>query len=200
MDTNQDLSDRAPDAPSPLDDRRLIERLANRDAEALAALYDRHIGPVFSLALRIVGEPAEAEAVVQDTFVQAWSDAGRCDARRTSAARWLLGMTRSRAIDRVRARRRVPERAPAGDVATVHLPDPARGEDYDVHSPEEAARLCAALSGLPLLQRLGIELAYFEGVTLSQIAGRLEQSPETMRVHIQTGLGRLQALLEDSGE
>lgn len=256
-------------------DRVLIHRLAGRDPEALAALYDRHIGAVYSLAARIVEDGAEAGRVVQEVFDQAWSDVERYDGGRMSVGRWLLEMTRSRAIARLRERetaagaepdspaaadaepdspaatgaaadtvppaaaapgapgtaegeaagapgaapaRKTVAGAPAGEAAetaegeaaemaaarseaaTLRLPAPAQASAYDVYGPEEADRVRAALAGLPLLQRLGIELAYFEGLTLSQIAGRLEQPPEMINARIRSGLACIRAALEDPDE
>ena len=234
------------DASAAPADRVLIHRLASRDPEALAALYDRHIGAVFSLAARIVEEPAEAGRVVHEVFDQAWSDVESYDGGRLSVGRWLLEMTRARAIARLRERETAAVEAPAtaaaeaeapdtaeaveaevpdtaaveaeapdavaaeaavaeaivasSEAATLHLPAPAQASAYDVYGPEEADRVRAALAGLPLLQRLGIELAYFEGLTLSQIAGRLEQPPEMINARIRSGLECIRAALEEPGE
>ena len=188
-------------------------RLEAGDARTLAALYDRYVHAVYSLAMRIVGEQADAEATTRGVFATAWSEAGRHAGRRAPDGRWLLSLTRVRSIDHVRARREqagpdpsgtsmagsIPAagdaaaaaEARAGDVAMLHQPDPALGRNTDIDHPDDGPRLRAALRELPLLQRIAIELAYFEGLTISQIATRLEQTPKTANDHIWTGLRRL---------
>ena len=172
-------------------------RLETGDARTLAALYDRHAGAIYSLAMRITGEPADAEAVLGGVFAAAWTEAGRYPGRQAPGAHWLLSTARIRAIDHVRASGTPGEAAPSAaetqvdDLATLHLPDPAQGRVTDGPLPEEAARLRAAFRGLPPLERLAIELAYFEGLTISQIAARLEQAPDAANARIRTGLGRL---------
>ena len=197
-------------ATTPSRDNDSTVRLEAGDARTLAALYDRLAGAIYSLAMRITGEPADAEAIVRGVFAAAWTEAGRHPGRQAPGAQWLLSMARIRAIDHVRAgggpREEGPPDAPrtdpalargaaAGvrvdDVATLHLPDPARARTTDGIPTGEAPRLRAAFRGLPPLERLAIELAYFEGLTISQIAARLEQSPEAANTHIRTGLDRL---------
>ena len=179
-------------------DQELVHQVAEGNAAAFTTLYDTHVRAVFSLAVRIVNDQAEAEEVAQDVFSQAWRQAARYDARRASVAGWLLMMARSRAIDRVRARAARPDAAsPAHDGAGVRLPDPARGQDVAVQSSEEAARLRAALADLPFLQRVAIELAYFDGLSQSQIADRLEQPLGTVKTRIRAGLMKLRVTLED---
>ena len=188
------------DAPSATSnasvDQELVRQVADGNAAAFTALYDTHVRTVFSLAVRIVNDQAEAEEVAQDVFSQAWRQVARYDAARASVAGWLLMMARSRAIDRARGAR--PDAAsPAHDGASVRLPDPARGQDVAVQSSEEAARLRAALADLPFLQRVAIELAYFDGLSQSQIADRLEQPLGTVKTRIRAGLMKLRVALED---
>ena len=191
-------------------------RLDTGDARTLAALYDRHAGAVYSLAMRITGEPADAEAIVRGVFAAAWTEAGRHPGRQAPDAHWLLSTARIRAIDHVRAGA-TPDAAAAptatgafwngpapadgaatptevGDIAMLHLPDPARGRGADGALSAEAPRLRAVFRGLPALERLAIELAYFEGLTISQIAARLEQAPDAANKRIRTGLARLAGL------
>ena len=196
--------------PPPTRDTDPTVRLEAGDAGTLAALYDRYAGDIYSLALRITGEPADAEAIVHAVFAAAWTEAGRRPGEQAPDTHWLLSTARIRAIDHSRAREVPGEQARtdaprpsaalaggaaaearADDVATLHLPDPARAPARDGVLPEEARRLRAAFRGLPPLERLAIELAYFEGLTISQIAARIEQSPDAANARIRTGLGRL---------
>ena len=190
-------------------------RLDTGDARTLAALYDRHAGAVYSLAMRITGEPADAEAIVRGVLAAAWTEAGRHPGRQAPDAHWLLSTARIRAIDHVRAGATPDAAAPTaagaswngpapadgaatptevGDIAMLHLPDPARGRGADGTLSAEVPRLRAVFRGLPALERLAIELAYFEGLTISQIAARLEQAPDAANKRIRTGLARLAGL------
>ncbi len=179
-------------------DRETVQRVAEGDAAALADIYDQHGRAVFGLALRVLENQGDAEDVVQEVFAQAWSQARRYDAERGSVAAWLLMIARSRAIDRLRARRTRPDATPsAAEQALVELPDTALAVDQLVASAESAARLRQALTALPYLQRVAIELAYFEGLTHTEIAARLEQSLGTIKARIRTGLHRLREALTE---
>ncbi len=191
----------------PANDSELIRRVGGGDATALADLYDRHADVVFSLGLRITRDEAEAGRVVEQVFTYVWQHASRYDPARASVAGWLLETARGASIDRARAGRKgagtAAERpdggvapAPAG-VATLLLPSPAGTQGYDVCSPEEAGRLREALAGLPALQRLAIELAYFEGLTATEIAAQLEQTEGTINDRLLTGLKSLRSALGD---
>ena len=173
-------------------DRETVQRMAEGDPEALATVYDRHIRSVFGLAMRVLQDQGDAEDVVQEVFSQAWTQAKRYDATRGSVASWLLMMARSRAIDRLRSRWAIPGSAPRPpDMAVVELPDPALAVEHGVLTAESAARVPVALTALPLTERVAIELAYFEGLTLTQIAERLEQPRGTVKTRLRTGLLKL---------
>ena len=193
-----------PDTP-PRRDGKPTVRLEAGDATTLAALYDRHAGVMYSLALRITGEPPDAEAIVKGVFATARSEAGRRTGEHPRDVHWLLATTRIRAIDHVRAGGTsrdappvskasgddLPSSSAPGDLATLHLPDPARGRVTDGQGPDDVPRLRSAFRELPPLERLAIELAYFEGLTVSEIAARLEQAPDAANTRIRTGLQRL---------
>lgn len=172
-------------------DRRALERIARGDHDGLAELYDRHARLIYSLALRIARDQADAEDIVQDVFSQAWRQAARYDPARGPVVAWLLTLTRSRALDRLRARRIRPWDAAEEDSSSIEVPDGRAGPDALAISAEEVARVRAALDRLPLLQRGAIELAYFEGLTHAEIASRLEQPLGTVKTRIRQGLMRL---------
>jgi RNA polymerase sigma-70 factor (ECF subfamily) len=172
-------------------DEDAIRRVARGDTGALAELYDRHARGVYSLALRIVEDQAEAEDVVQEVFSQAWTQASRHDTSRGAVGAWLMMMARSRAIDRVRSRRARPDLPIADDRVFHTLPDPGLPQDLALLVREQADRLRAALATLPLLQRIALELAYFEGLTQSEIAERLEQPLGTVKTRMRLALIKL---------
>src|SRR5258705_4006136 len=154
-----------PAAQSQAEDLECLRHLASGDQALASALYDRHARPVYSLILRIVGDEGEAEDVLQEVFAQAFRQAARYDASRGPVAAWLLMMARSRSIDRVRSRRSRPEAQASDD---KHAIDEMPGSMPDAASSmldEEQARIVQrALSALPLIQRVAIELAYYDGL------------------------------------
>ena len=187
-----------PSAAAPRDERMAdqaaLVRLARGDQSALAELYDRHARPIYSLALRILREQADAEDIVQEVFAQAWNQAARFDSSRGAVAAWLLMMARSRAIDRLRARRSRPETA--SDAETVErMPDAAVRQDLQLLSSEQVEMLKTALSGLPASQREALELAYYEGLTHTEIADRLSEPLGTVKTRIRQAVIRLRESL-----
>jgi RNA polymerase sigma-70 factor (ECF subfamily) len=176
--------------PAAMADRAAINRMARGDQDALGELYDRHGRLVYSLALRIVRDQRDAEEVVQEVFAQAWRQSGRYDAARGSVVGWMLRLTRSRAIDRVRGRRARPDVA-ADEAALLDLADTAPGADEQLASADQATQVRAALESLPFLQRTAIELAFYEGLTHTEIADRLEEPVGTVKTRIRQGLLKL---------
>jgi RNA polymerase sigma-70 factor (ECF subfamily) len=193
------LAGLAPDERGSGDDRVAMSQLAAGDPVAFAALYDRHVRPVYSLALRILGDEGDAEDLVQEVFAYAWRRSSSYESNRGTVMAWLLTITRSRAIDRLRARRARPDHRTAADPETLDvLPAQGAGPDDQVLADEDARKVRAALERLPLLQRLALELAYFEGLTQSEIAERLEAPLGTVKTRIRAGLLKLREAL--SGE
>jgi RNA polymerase sigma-70 factor, ECF subfamily len=172
-----------------------MDRLLRGDAHALAELYDRHARTVYSLALRVIGDHAEAEDIVQDVFTQAWRHCARYDGARATVAGWLVMMTRSRAIDRLRARQSRPDQAaPPAD-----LPDTPSGSptpDTLVMTSETVAQVRIALGGLPPLLRTPIEMAYYEGLSQSAIAEKLGEPLGTVKTRMRTALQKLRAAMQ----
>ena len=177
-----------------LADQATLARMGRGDHDALAELYDRHARPIYSLALRILQDRGDAEDIVQDVFTQAWTQAARYDTGRGSVAAWLLNIARSRAIDRLRSKRARPDNA-ADRGAAPDIPDGAVPQDLQLLSSEQLARLQKALKELPMLQRLALELAYYEGLTHTEIAERLEQPLGTVKTRIRQAVIRLRESL-----
>ncbi|PYJ02247.1 MAG: RNA polymerase subunit sigma [Verrucomicrobia bacterium] len=175
---------------------QLLRRVATADRDALAQFYDETAGPLFSLALRIVGDAGEAEEVVQDTFVQIWKKAATFDPALGSAFHWAMSIARHRAIDRLRARQR---RARLIDelehIPAVHL-TPQTGSDEHSPGADELVALRAALTVLPEEQRQAIELAFFGGHTHTEIAEALHQPLGTIKARIRRGMLKLRDSLQ----
>jgi RNA polymerase sigma-70 factor (ECF subfamily) len=177
-------------------DEAIVQRIAEGDRRAMAELYDRYVHAVFSLACRIVTLPADAEDVVQEVFTQAWRQAARYDAARASAAGWLLNITRTRAIDRVRANR-TRQRVSGTDERIESAPAAEDDQEHRAILGERAARVRAALASLGQAQREAIDLAYFAGLSHGEIAARLEEPLGTIKTRIRSGLLKLrEALME----
>ena len=178
----------------------LIRRMASRDAAALDALYERYHRLVFSLVLRIIRIREDAEDIVVDVFWQAWQQAGRYDASRGKPVSWLLTIARTRAIDALRSSNRhavnvsqtiktdsSEDRQPA---AVADNP----GNPGILAETRQAVR--AALKTLPEQQRIPLEMAYFEGMTHTEIAESLNQPLGTMKDRIRTGMSHLRRQLK----
>ena len=178
----------------PPQEQQILERMARGDGEALRELYDRHARAIYSLAVRILRSQPDAEDIVQEVFAQAWTQAGRYDASRGTVAAWLLMQARSRAIDRLRSRKLRPE----GATSTFETRDPSEGPDVQVMAGEYARRMRDALRSLSDPQRTALELAFFEGLTYSQVAEHLNQPIGTVKTRIRQGLLRLKAALDDA--
>jgi RNA polymerase sigma-70 factor (ECF subfamily) len=181
-------------------DRALVARVADRDGAALGALYDRYGRTLFSLAYRILGDGDDAEEVVMDAMAQAWRSAADYSSERGSVAAWLVVLVRSRALDRLRARRR-QERAL--DRASSLTPETAPGMGSALEGAGAAAeagdrrsRVLAALRELPESQRVCLELAYYEGLTQTQIAARLDEPLGTVKTRMRLGLIKLRESLQ----
>jgi RNA polymerase sigma-70 factor (ECF subfamily) len=181
------------DAAAPSLSVRLLGEIARGDRDAFTRFYDLHASLVHTLALRVVRERGEAEEIVQDVFLQVWRQAQTYSAHRGAPEAWLITMTRSRAIDKLRSRRRRDEMVRPAETVE-RLPDPVAPESAS--GPAEArATLGGALAALPAAQRRVLELAYFDGLTQSEIAARLDEPLGTVKTRMRGGLERLRSVV-----
>jgi RNA polymerase sigma-70 factor (ECF subfamily) len=178
---------------APAADAHLLDLVAAGAADALALLFDRHGAAVLGLLTRMLGRGGEADEVLQEVFLWLWKHPRRYDAGRSSLRGWLLVLARSRALDVLRAdrSRRVREEGVERDRPVVHEPVPLA----NLEQRERQRRLRAALVNLPEEQRRCIELAFFVGLSHSQIAARLEQPLGTVKSRIQLGMAKLRVAL-----
>ena len=188
------------DVPSADFEVDLLRRIAGGDEVALGALYDRRSGVVHALVLQLVGDADDAEDVVEEVFWQAWRQAGRYEASRGSVATWLVTIARSRALDRLRAmRRRREDRLPESDGEGVGQLDVLLGAYGDTaHQAEHAdvaTMVASALSELPREQQEALDLAYFGGLSQSEIALRIGQPLGTVKTRTRLGLQKLREKL-----
>ena len=178
-------------------DAHLLAEIASGSTRALGELYDAHARVVFGLAKRILAKAEDAEEVVQDVFAQVWRDAKKYEQSRATVAGWLVMLTRTRAIDKLRARKARPDLDQANDpvpILQVALSKALTPEALAVTNAE-AARVGAALGRLPDEQRAFIDLAYFEGLSQSEIAERTRTPLGTVKTRMRTALHTLRAAL-----
>jgi RNA polymerase sigma-70 factor (ECF subfamily) len=170
----------------------LLVCVAAGDEHALAALYDRVSAAAYGLALRITGDTAAAEDVVQESLLRVWRGADRYEPARGAARAWLLRLVRNAAIDHVRARgaRDRAEGGVATDAEEIAAPE---RPDEALLRVERGRRVRAALDELPPEQRRAIETAYFEGLSHSEIAARDGTPLGTVKTRIRDGVLRLRA-------
>ncbi|MBV8201110.1 MAG: sigma-70 family RNA polymerase sigma factor [Acidobacteria bacterium] len=159
-------------SPAALSDAALIKLVAERQPDALALLYDRFAPTLLALARRILDNHADAEEVLQEVFIQVWNRAERYDPARSSVSTWLVLLARSRAIDRLRSRKVVERTHEAGAQAA-----PGTAEGYaspeaveNVFIQERHERVRREMAALPAEQRQVLEMAFYQGLTQSEIA------------------------------
>ena len=181
-------------------DAALIAAVAAGDDAAMARLYDRFTALVQAVAVRMLRDRALADELAEDVFVEIWRRSSQYDATRGSLATWIATIARSRGIDRIRARQRQghvelgeddrPEAA-----FTAPSSDPAAG----VVASEDRVRINRALRALSPEQREALELAYFAGLTQTEIAARLSRPLGTVKTHMRQGLIRMRDELRTQG-
>lgn len=178
----------------------LLPAVAQGDTTAFQELYDRHSAVLYALLLRILTKPEDAQEALQETFVQAWRSASAFDAARGSEIAWLVSIARSRGIDRLRSRRVRGEREnEAGREISIRTGtvENTTGADHAIASQERVA-VRSALDELPPPQRVALELAYFEGLSQSEIAARTGEPLGTIKTRMQLGMKKLRERLQAS--
>lgn len=180
-------------------DEDLVSLLAARDATALAVLSERHAGLAYSLALRILRDPGWAEETVQDVLMRLWNRPEMFDATRGDLRKWLLRVTHNAAVSGLRGRRGTARALNTG-------PEPLELMAMNGEDPSETAvkslsaeTVRSVLAELPPTQRQALELAYYEGLTQSEIAARTREPLGTVKTRIRLGLQKLKLALEHVG-
>jgi RNA polymerase sigma-70 factor, ECF subfamily len=179
--------------PDPTIALHLIQQVAKQDRDAFSQLYDRFSTLVFTLAMRMLKARSDAEDLLQEVFVQVWRQAENYSAERGSPEAWIVNIARSRAIDKIRSIRRMQK-------SFVLTDDPARAEsseNVESSAAESETRLTmnSALANLPDTQRKVLELAYFDGLTQSEIADRLAEPLGTVKTRMRSGIQKLREIL-----
>jgi RNA polymerase sigma-70 factor (ECF subfamily) len=173
-------------------DVELLRAVTGGDEAALSELYDRYRLILFGLLLRILHSRAEAEDCLQEVFLQVWRQAAGFDEARGRPFTWLVTMARSRAIDRLRA---LSSRDRTAQDAAREVVEETSDAFTDTIRSEQSATVRRALDALPEEQRRVLELAYFEGLTQSEIAARLSQPLGTIKTRTRSGMMKLRELL-----
>ncbi len=162
-------------------DTALVSAIRSGDQNAMAALYDRYSSVVYSVALRVLGDTGAAEDIQQEVFMQLWRNPGAFDSSRGNLGAWLAVITRNRAIDALRKRR--PETDPEDVVLSV-LPDMAGEADRS----RIAEKVRGLLGAMPSSQRAALEMAYYQGMTHTEIAAKTGEPLGTIKTRIRAGL------------
>lgn len=183
--------------PADANDTLLLKRIAQGDRSALSALYDRYCRIIYGLAFKSLGSVEDSEEVVLDIFAQIWRIAERYDVQKGRADTWIFTLARSRIIDRLRQIQRTnPARNVSMDATEIQLP----ADDVDLFEEalirERRTLVMAAMQTLPPEQRITIELAYYQGLTQSQIAAETGLALGTVKTRIRLGLSKLKSALD----
>jgi RNA polymerase sigma factor (sigma-70 family) len=181
-----------------LRDSQLVELVAQRDAGALEALYDRYGRAAYSLARRILTEETLAQDVVQEVFLSLWRDARRFDPGRGTVATYLLSMTHHRAVDVVRREENLRRWRTSDEGLELEADPKARVED-EVEASERRAEVRSALAELPAAQREALLLAYFGGYTQREVAVLVGVPLGTVKTRMAAGMRKMKEALQDAG-
>jgi RNA polymerase sigma-70 factor, ECF subfamily len=182
-------------------DPNLLARVVKGDQQAFSQLYDHSSTLLFTLAVRILGNHEEAAELLQDVYLEVWRKVSRYDVGRGTPVAWLVTLTKSRAIDRLRARAsrgyQATNSLEAGTAARVADPSPS---PFETQADQELrVAVGVAVAGLPPAQQQAIELAYYEGLSHTEIASRLNQPLGTVKTRIKLGMSKLRDSLQRWG-
>ncbi len=178
------------------DDFELMQRIERQDADALAEIYDRYGGLIYTLGLRMLHDRGEAEELVSDVLLEIWRRSWRYDPTRGAPATYLMTLARSRAIDRQRsAAFRTKSQLSNAELPGSADPSPAPDPPASAMLNENRRRVLAAMRQLDPLYRQAIELAFFDGLSHTQIAERLSKPLGTVKTYIRQGLIHLRDCL-----
>ena len=183
--------------PEQENDVELLKAIAARDEAALAQLYDRYRTILFGLLMRILNNREEAQDVLQETFLQVWRKAADFDESRGRPFTWLVTVARSRGIDRLRT---LASRERVAEAGAREVSEEVSDAATDAFKSEQRGLVSDALAKLPDEQKRPIMLAYFDGLTQSEIATRLGSPLGTVKTRMRTGMIRLRELLAGQGE
>jgi RNA polymerase sigma-70 factor (ECF subfamily) len=176
------------------EDRELVQRMASKDAAALDTFYKRYNRIAFSLVLRIVGNREDAEDVLTDVFWQVWQQSPRYDSSRGKPIAWLLTIARTRAIDSVRSTNRQQTRTDELDANTQPAEAPPESDIFVLADTRNAVK--EALQELPEQQKILLEMAYFQGMSHTEMATALGQPLGTVKDRIRNGMMHLRKRLK----
>lgn len=179
-------------------DAALLQRIAGGDRDAFTALYDQYSRPLFATAYRILNDSSEAEDVVHDVFLSLWNKARDFEASRGTAFSWAITLTRNRAIDRLRTRKRrneLLEKSVPADLGYQEGHEQDASSADDLWLKEKASAVRRAVASLGDEQRSALELAFFSGLTQQEIAEKLQQPLGTVKARIRRGLLKLRETL-----
>lgn len=177
-------------------DSALVERIMAGDEGALAALYDRYAGMLYAMLVRILRDTGAAEEVLQDLFLQLWRGASRFDTSRGSLPAWLLVIGRNRALSRLRGKERREILEDPQEFSIESAVSPGNLEDEAARA-QLMQRLQGAMAALPAEQREAVELAYFEGMTQTEIAERTGSPLGTVKSRVRAAMQTLKQIFED---
>ncbi len=182
-------------------DPNLLARVAKGDQQAFSQLYDHSSTLLFTLAVRILGNSQDAAELLQDVYLEIWRKVSRYDIGRGTPVAWLVTLTKSRAIDQLRARTaRGYQGASSLDGGTAaHMADPGPSPFETQADQELRMAVGTAVAGLPQAQQQAIELAYYEGLSHAEIAMRLNQPLGTVKTRIKLGMSKLREGLQQWG-
>lgn len=167
----------------------LLQRASRGDEAAFAAVYDATVSRAYGLAVRVVRNPAQAEEVVQEAYLDAWRSSASFDPSRGSAPGWLMTLVHRRAVDRVRSSEASARRDITWQRETMPVDHDQTAES--AHASLEAQRVRGAMATLTVVQREAVELAYFGGYTHTEVATMLDVPVGTAKTRIRDGLIRL---------